>query len=487
MWHSILQMLAKILIVPTIFLMGAAGYNTAPLQPVAQTQVPQYGAFNPTGGTTYYLSSTITSSQNTITLSSFEEPGSNIPYTMSYLNSTIEYGTVAPQTSTSEFVSFTGITQNSDGSATLTGVVRGLGRSYPYAASSTLAQPHAGQSRFILSNPPELYVSYASLANPNTFSAVNTFSSTSPPTYDFDPVWANFSGTTLASVDYVNSVGSTGCANSSETVRGCSQLSTAAQAAAGTSAGSTGARLVLPGSLATSTPGTNATNQIPVTIAGKLAQAFEDLTVLWSFSNLSSASTTLTGSLAIKGFPLVFPSSFGSSGYFLSTDGAGNLSWGPSKFSSISVNPNVNASAAPSATTTLLSVTVPANSINASSQELKIEALFAGSQGGKCYAQIDYGNNTSTTTLGYVEYDSGYAYVTSSLFATSTASETSFTQLLSSGAGRTFITNDTFSVLDTEYPLQTITSPTFIAFRVTSSPSGATCRLNSESVVILSQ
>ncbi len=110
-----------------------------------------------TGGGTYRLASSISSSQNTIRLSSFKEPTSNIPYTMSYLNSSIEYGTLDPQTSNSEFISFTGINQNSDGTATLTGVSRGLARSYPYTASSTFQNTHSGQSIFILSNSPQIY------------------------------------------------------------------------------------------------------------------------------------------------------------------------------------------------------------------------------------------------------------------------------------------------------------------------------------------
>lgn len=163
-------------------------FIATPAQPTPLTTVaPQvvatagqnYGAFNPTGGGTYYLSSTISSSQTTIRLSSFTEPTSNIPYTMTYLNSAIEYGTIAPQTSQSEFVSFTGITQNSDGSATLTGVSRGLGRSYPYTASTTLTLPHPGQSRFILSDLPQVFTSYAALTNDQTFSGINTFST--PP------------------------------------------------------------------------------------------------------------------------------------------------------------------------------------------------------------------------------------------------------------------------------------------------------------------
>lgn len=121
--------------------------------------------FYPTGGATYTLNSSISSTQTTITLSSFLEPISETPYTMAIIGSDIVYATIAPKTSQSEFVSFTGITQNADGTATLTGVTRGLGRSYPYTSSSTYKLPHSGQSIFILSDAPEVFAKYAALAN----------------------------------------------------------------------------------------------------------------------------------------------------------------------------------------------------------------------------------------------------------------------------------------------------------------------------------
>lgn len=124
--------------------------------------------YNPTGGGTYRLQTSVGLADTSIRLSSFKEPVSNIPYTMSYLNSDLECGTLDPQTSRSEFIQFTGITQNSDGTAILTGVTRGLGRSYPYTASSTLRQTHAGQSIFILSDAPCLFNQYGIKQNDET-------------------------------------------------------------------------------------------------------------------------------------------------------------------------------------------------------------------------------------------------------------------------------------------------------------------------------
>lgn len=138
-----------------------------------------FGAFNPTGGGTYRLRSSIGTTDATIRLTSFKEPISNIKYTMSYLNTSIAYGTVESQvTNKSEFVSFSGITQNSDGTADLTGAVRGLTRSPAGSlctASTTLAKSHPGQSTFILSDSPCLFAEYPVKRNDEDINGSWTF------------------------------------------------------------------------------------------------------------------------------------------------------------------------------------------------------------------------------------------------------------------------------------------------------------------------
>ena len=65
-----------------------------------------FGAFSPAGGLTYRLQSSIGTTNTTLTLSSFKNR-SDIPLTMTVLNTDIAYGTLSPQTSRSEFISFT--------------------------------------------------------------------------------------------------------------------------------------------------------------------------------------------------------------------------------------------------------------------------------------------------------------------------------------------------------------------------------------------
>lgn len=131
--------------------------------------------FNPAGGGTYYLGNSIGSTDTTILLSSFLEPVSGVAYTMVLLNTSIAYATIAPGTTSSEFISFTGITQNANGTATLTGVTRGLQKKYPFTTSVTFKLPHSGQSIFILSDAPQVFASYGALANDQTWGGINTF------------------------------------------------------------------------------------------------------------------------------------------------------------------------------------------------------------------------------------------------------------------------------------------------------------------------
>lgn len=254
-----------------------------------------YGSFSPTGGSTYRLGQSIGTSDMSFKLSSFKEPVSNILYTMSYLGSDIEYGTISPQSSISEFVSFTGITQNSDGSATLTGVIRGLTRTPAGAgciASTTLTQPHAGQSIFILSDSPCLFSEYTPLRTNATSSAILTFSSTTPPRLDQPGAQSTgtFISTTseLATVAYVNKVAVSGSPNATVGVKGLVQLGTGGQFASSTILGSTGASLVVDSSISTSSPYTTGSWNVFTQPNAKIKQMFWDLTEAFTFSTTTS-------------------------------------------------------------------------------------------------------------------------------------------------------------------------------------------------------
>jgi len=122
-------------------------------------------AYNPAGGKIYTLKSSISSTATTIVLSSFKVPVSDDNITMALMNTDIAYATIAPKTTSAEFISFTTITQNANGTATLTGVTRGLNKTYPFTEDSDFKLPHSGQSQFILSDAPQVFAKYGALDN----------------------------------------------------------------------------------------------------------------------------------------------------------------------------------------------------------------------------------------------------------------------------------------------------------------------------------
>lgn len=305
-------------------------------------------AFTAVSGKTYYLSGAgISSFQNTITLASFTLPDPNNTPIQSSMFSGTQYGVLEAQTSKTEDVTFTGVTQNGNGTATLTGVTRGISFYSPFVASTTLQLAHAGGATFILSNPAAFYAQFLTNTNSSSIYGTFTFSSTSPPVYDADPIWANFSTQALADVAYVNSVVAAGCANGSTTVKGCVQIATARQAASSTINGSTGAIDVLQSSYATDTPSISgcATSSggcvVMSLLNGKLNQAWLDLTQAFTWSGLQTfssgfidnASSTfistanLNGAIGLNKIAYTFPSSQGNSGTFLQNNGSGTLSW----------------------------------------------------------------------------------------------------------------------------------------------------------------
>ncbi len=139
--------------------------------------------YKPFGATTYNLASSISSTATTIVLSSFLEPVTGTPYTMALLDTQIVFATIAPKTTSSEFISFTGITQNANGTATLTGVTRGLSKKSPFTTDSTYKLPHSGQSQFIISDAPQVFYEYAAKNNDETITGQWTFNVTpiTPP------------------------------------------------------------------------------------------------------------------------------------------------------------------------------------------------------------------------------------------------------------------------------------------------------------------
>jgi hypothetical protein len=428
------------------------------------------GGFNPTGAGTYTLQSSVSSSQNTITLTSFTEPSSHTPYTMSYLNTDIVYGTLAPSTNNNEFVSFTGITQNTNGTATLTGVVRGLSRTPGTGgcvASSTLAHAFAGQSQFILSNSPCFYSEYAVKRNNETIGGAWVYPSTTPPRLDYDPTaaqWAALSSSSLVTYHLLQTTSFSGTTNASITAKGISQLASSTQAASSTDIGTSGAEQVLMAKYATDTPqscsGLKSGGCVVMSnLLGKISQSWLDLTQFFSFSSLfatqaSSTYATTTSQLSITNGRFsannvfyFWPNAQGSAGSTLKNDGSGNLSWGSApRYVTIGAS-GISFGASTGFATSTTQQIIPANVIIASST-ITIDGNVQGTASGGGSASFNIFVRDATTGQTFVS--NNFAPATSAacniafhvlIVATSTSNQQSFMNGVDLCSGGTVFVN----------------------------------------------
>src|SRR3990167_2636939 len=186
------------------------------------------------GGKVYTLSGAgISSSATSIPLTSFQIAGGTQPLLMADFGD-LGCGTIQPGNSTKqEFISFTGVTQNSDDTATLTGVTRGLKPIPDYTASTTLQTAHAGGTTFVISNsPPCFYEGYAQITQNEVITGLFTFN-TWLPSSTLTPT----SSLQFATKGYADNVIAGGAATSSETLGGKVRLATQNQMASSTDDG----------------------------------------------------------------------------------------------------------------------------------------------------------------------------------------------------------------------------------------------------------
>jgi hypothetical protein len=109
----------------------------------------------------------------TITLTSFTDIDGNL-LTMADIG-TLGFSTIEPGNGTQEeAITFTGVTQNGNGTATLTGVKSQMFKS-PYTQVAGLLKSHAGGTYLILTNSAGFYNQLASLVDAETISGLWTF------------------------------------------------------------------------------------------------------------------------------------------------------------------------------------------------------------------------------------------------------------------------------------------------------------------------
>lgn len=326
-------------LITLLFLLGAilggAAITTASATTFRVVQTP-----------TLHLYTGLSASATTMRITPFPKDLNGTKLTMTDFGSSPTV-TVDPKLSSyEEIVGFTAITDNGDNTATLTGLSRNLISKYPYTTTGT-GRTHGAGAVVVFSNNPQLYGRLGALENDQAWTGTNTFASTSMPRYDVTPsaaMWAAAGGSELVDLNKLNATAIAGAANASETAAGIIEIATGLELASSTKLGSTGSRLVLPASLATSSPYAGASTTIPVTQTnGKLIQSFFDFTLPWTWTGLGtysggltstgtttiSASSLTTNPFTINSLPFKYPSTRGASSTVLMEDGSGNLTWEP--------------------------------------------------------------------------------------------------------------------------------------------------------------
>ena len=202
----------------------------------------------------------VASTDTTINLVDLETPAGDA-VTMTDFGDT-GYGTLEPNGTNKEFISFTGITQNADGTAQLTGVTRGLNFVSPYTASTTLRRAHPGGSRFAIPNSPQLYDTSISKFNTSFVTGTVTFASSSVPRLSGTRAYSSGDELLLVTYGQLASTSFSGTVDASLTQKGITEIATNAELLTGATSGDTTAPMVARSNSFNAT--SSATTTVPV-------------------------------------------------------------------------------------------------------------------------------------------------------------------------------------------------------------------------------
>ena len=160
--------------------------------------------------------------------------------------------TVEPGTGTQEEqISFSGVTQNANGTATLTGIKTVLFKT-PYTETANFAKSHPGGVFAVVSNTAGFYNSLLAKDDDETILGTYTFTTPNYPQVDIAAVLP-VNPEQLATKAYVDGVAIAGAPNADTVTKGIVEEATQAEIDANTAVGGTGARLfVNPSTLVTS-------------------------------------------------------------------------------------------------------------------------------------------------------------------------------------------------------------------------------------------
>jgi hypothetical protein len=141
------------------------------------------------------------------------------------------FATIEPGNgSQEESITFSGITQNANGTATLTGVKTALTIA-PYTETSGLAITHAGGTQFILTNTAAFYNALTGKGNDETITGTWTFTDPAVPRLNTAHTYAGGEEEYLVTKRYVDDIVIAGGVDASTTTKGISKMSVAPAAA----------------------------------------------------------------------------------------------------------------------------------------------------------------------------------------------------------------------------------------------------------------
>lgn len=299
----------------------------------------EFGANVQTAGLhTYNLSgSGLSSSATSIGLTSLTLPQNDYAIQDSDLSSTFYISLEPGNVDRQEYASCTTVVQNSGGTATLSGCVRGLSPISPYTASSSLQFAHGGGTKVIFSNPPQLYEQFTAKTNNETISALWLFG-----TIPYATTTAT-STSQFATRGYAEGLANAGAATSTETNGGIVELGTLSEQQTSFDGGSTKPTVLQTKNSTSSCQVIGAYNIVASSTTGKLDIGCLDATATTTWTGghtFNNATTTFNSGVDIdadanspiilNGRTIVLPSTAGASSTVLSTDGGSpvqTLTW----------------------------------------------------------------------------------------------------------------------------------------------------------------
>lgn len=164
--------------------------------------------------------------------------------TMSLSFGAIAFATLEPGNGQfEEQICFTGLTNNTNGTVTLTGISN-VSFLYPYTQTPGVAKTHAGSTTLVISNTSGFYDELTAKNDDETITGTYTFTNPKYPRMDVATPYPT-DAEQLATKGYVDSLVFAGAPNASTTVKGIVQEATQSQTDSKTTSGSTGAELYL--------------------------------------------------------------------------------------------------------------------------------------------------------------------------------------------------------------------------------------------------